>query len=74
MNKNIENRPEEISMSYKSFFLLCIILLIILAISIIYGAKGLINPYLSAIIAILSFIGFILLMLIAKKHDEENGL
>lgn len=72
MDKNIENRPEELRISTKVFFFLCIILLVILGISIVCGANGLIDPYVGVAIASLSFIGFIILVMIAKNQDEES--
>lgn len=55
------------------FFLLTFLLLIMFLVSTLSGSNGGMEIYVAIPIAILSFLGFIILMTSAKEHDEENN-
>lgn len=54
------------------FLLLTFLLSIMLSVSIISGNKGEMEIYVAIPIAILSFLGLLILIKRAKEHDEEN--
>ena len=55
------------------FSLLTFLLLIMLLVSILSGSNGGMKIYVAIPIAFLSFLGFLILMICAKEHDEENN-
>lgn len=55
------------------FTLLTFLLLIMLLVSILSGSNGGMEIYVAIPIAFLSFLGFLILMICAKEHDEENN-
>lgn len=63
---NIKLKPYE-------FLLLTFLLSIMLSVSIISGNKGEMEIYVAIPIAILSFLGLLILIKRAKEHDEGNN-
>ena len=66
------NLQDEFKISPLDSFLLIFLFCVICIVSIIYGVKGMMEPYVVIPIAFLSLSGFFILVKNAKKHDEES--